>query len=41
MNSIKKIGFTNTIVATDPYDPFIESEWTIAVVFELSDWYRM
>ena len=35
MNSIKQIGFANTVIATNTKDPLIELKWTIAVVFKL------
>ena len=41
MNGIKQIGFADTIVTANTDDPFIEVKWTVAVVFELGDWYGM
>ena len=41
MNSIKQIGFANTIITANADDALIEMKWTIAVVFKLGDRYGM
>ena len=41
MNGIQQIGFANAVITANANDPFIETKWTGAVVFELGDWYGM
>ena len=41
MNCIQEIRFTNAVIATDANNSFIEMKWTVAIVFELGDWYGM
>ena len=35
MDSVKQIGFANTIIAANADDPLIELKWTGGVVFKL------